>query len=225
MPDHGAAGGAAGGGAGGAAGGAAGGIPSRQRRNMHRLLVNRLHASATAAYDARVRKAAPRTVPMRYSIDRIVWVLRTGAQWYLMESKTGSWQTHYQRFRRLAELGVFDAEFEKVGLEYVARRGSVARVLIDGTHIKARKGGPCTGRSPVDRGKCGSKMTVLTDDQSVPRSATFCAGNVSASTQLIPTLEAARTQYGNLARFGELCERSSRTRRTGALGGQGVRFP
>ena len=85
-----------------------------------------------------------------------------------------------------------------------SRVETFVKKLIDGSHIKARKGGPCTGTSPVDRGKCGSKMTVLTDDQSVPICATFCAGNVSDTTQLIRTLEAARTQYGNLARFGEL---------------------
>ena len=96
----------------------------------------------------------------------------------------GSWQLHYHRFRKLVSLGVFQGEFEKVSTEYVAVKGGLASILIDGTHIKARKGGPCTGPSPVDRGKKGSKMTALTDEDSVPICATFCKGNESDTTQL-----------------------------------------
>ena len=105
---------------------------------------------------------------MAFTIERILWVLMTGCQWYLMESTHGSWQLHYYRFRKLVALGVFKGEFEKAANEYVAVKGGLACLLIDGTHIKARKGGLDTGPSPVDRGKKGSKMTVLTDEHSIP---------------------------------------------------------
>ena len=60
------------------------------------------------------------------------------------------------------------------------------------------------GKSPVDRGKLGSKMTIITDEDSIPLCATFAAGNIADTTQLVPTLAAARHQLGDLARFREL---------------------
>ena len=68
----------------------------------------------------------------------VLWVLMTGCQWYLIESAHGSWQLHYYRFRKLVSLGVFKGEFEKAANEYVAVKGGLACLLIDGTHIKAK---------------------------------------------------------------------------------------
>ena len=172
--------------------------------DLHRLLVKRLIHSAEAAYETRMRKARPRTISMRYTIDRILRVLVTGMQWRHLDTTEGCWQLHYQRFQQLADWGVFREEFEQAGRDYVARTGSIARVLIDGSHVKARHGGQQVGRSPVDRGKSGSKITVLTDQDSIPLCATFCAGNVSDVTQLSSCLEQAKTQYGDLGQFSEL---------------------
>ena len=83
-----------------------------------------------------------------------------------------------------------------VSREYVAVKGSIAALLVDGTHIKARKGSPCTGPSPVDRGKKGSKLTALTDEDSIPICATFCSGNVSDMTQLPVILDQALRIHG-----------------------------
>ena len=69
---------------------------------------------------------------------------------------------------------------------YVTLKGSLARLLIDATHIKARKGGPCVGPSPGDRGKNGSKLTVLSDEESVPLCVIFSVGNVSDTIQITP---------------------------------------
>ena len=82
-----------------------------------------------------------RQIPMAVTIERVLWVLMTGCQWYFMESTHGSWQLHHYRFRKLVSLGLFKEEFEKVANEYVAVKGGLACLLIDGTHIKARKGG------------------------------------------------------------------------------------
>ena len=177
---------------------------NRIYRDWHRLLTKRLLNRANVAWAAPVGKGPQRRVPMRYTIDRIIRVLVTGEQWHLLESAIGSWQLHYHRFRKLVKLAVFDAEFERAGREYVARQGGIARILIDGSHIKARKGGSCTGPSPVDRGTKGSKMTVLTDEHSIPICATFCAGNEADARHLQGVLEAAQEQFGDLSQFQEI---------------------
>ena len=43
----------------------------------------------------------------------------------------------------------------------------------------ARKGGPLTGPNPVDRGKAGSKLHVLTDAQGLPVVVGVSAANVN----------------------------------------------
>ena len=183
-------------------------FPSQMKSNVfrdkHRLLKKRLTEKALAVWPDKSERGPSRQIPMACTIERIVWILLTGCQWYFMESTHGSWQLHYNRFRKLDSLGVFQGEFEMVSREYVAVKGSIAALLVDGTHIKARKGGACTGPSPVDRGKKGSKLTVLTDEDSIPICATFCSGNVSDMTQLPIILDEARRIHGDLAQFNEL---------------------
>jgi len=53
------------------------------------------------------------------------------------------------------------------------------------------KGGPATGRSPVDRGKTGSKHHVVVDGQGIPLAATLTGGNRNDVTQLLPLLQCA----------------------------------
>ena len=141
---------------------------------------------------------------MKRIILMIVRTVITGMQWHQLESTIGSWQLHHSRYRKLSLMGVFENEFQEAGREYVTLKGSLARLLIDATHVKARKGGPCVGPSPVDRGKSGSKLTVLADEESVPLRAVFSAGNASDTVQLPQILESARKQYGSLAQFREL---------------------
>ena len=82
--------------------------------------------------------------PTAITIERVLWVLMTGCQWYLWRAHHGSWQLHYYRFRKLVSLGVFKGEFEKVSNEYVAVKVCLACLLI-----------------PVDRGKSDPKMTTV----------------------------------------------------------------
>ncbi|GAA2608617.1 hypothetical protein GCM10010424_71200 [Streptomyces lienomycini] len=57
-------------------------------------------------------------------------------------------------------------------------------------HIRALKGGAKTGRSPVDRGRTGSKHHLITDAAGVPLAATPTGGNHNDVTQPTPLLRA-----------------------------------
>lgn len=52
------------------------------------------------------------------------------------------------------------------------------------------KGGSKTGRSPVDRGRTGSKHHLITDATGISLAATLTGGNRNDVTQLIPLLQA-----------------------------------
>ena len=54
----------------------------------------------------------------------------------------------------------------------------------------SEKGGPLTGPNPVDRGKSGSKLHVLTDASGLPLAVAVSAANTHDSLALIPLVQA-----------------------------------
>ncbi|CAM5741765.1 hypothetical protein SALBM311S_10119 [Streptomyces alboniger] len=65
-----------------------------------------------------------------------------------------------------------------------------SRAAVDSSHIRAMKGGPATGPSPVDRGKTGSKHHLIVDAHGIPLAAITTGGNRNDVTQLIPLIQA-----------------------------------
>jgi transposase len=64
-----------------------------------------------------------------------------------------------------------------------------SRAVIDSSHVRALKGGPKTGPSPVDRARTGSKHHVLTDGHGTPLAVSLTGGNRNDVTQLIHQLD------------------------------------
>lgn len=60
----------------------------------------------------------------------------------------------------------------------------------DGAMTKAPLGGEATGANPTDRGKKGTKRSVLTDGNGIPLSITVAGANTHDCTILIDTLRA-----------------------------------
>ncbi|WP_327425725.1 IS5 family transposase (plasmid) [Streptomyces sp. NBC_01527] len=71
----------------------------------------------------------------------------------------------------------------------------VSRVVLDSAHVRAKKGGEHTGPSPVDRGKPGSKMHVLSDANGLPLIVGLSAANVHDSLALKPMVEGHQTRH------------------------------
>ncbi|MEY9842610.1 hypothetical protein ABH941_007900 [Streptacidiphilus sp. EB103A] len=61
----------------------------------------------------------------------------------------------------------------------------LSRASVDGSHLRALKGGDHTGRSPVDRGKTGSKHHVIVDADGIPLAATVTGGNRNDVTRAV----------------------------------------
>jgi hypothetical protein len=56
--------------------------------------------------------------------------------------------------------------------------------------VSERKRGPLTGPNPIDRGKPGSKLHVLTDAARLPLAVATSAANTHDSLALIPLVQA-----------------------------------
>jgi putative transposase len=106
----------------------------------------------------------------RKAMDAIFFVLRTGCQWNALNA-TGicSSSSAHRRFQEWTAAGVFVnlwatglQEYDQiVGLDW-------EWLAMDGAMTKAPLGGERTGRNPTDRGKRGTKRSLLTEAKGVP---------------------------------------------------------
>jgi putative transposase len=106
----------------------------------------------------------------RKAMDAIFFVLRTGCQWGALDA-TGicSHSAAHRRFQEWTEADVFVALWEQGLVEYDALQGIDWEWLaMDGAMTKAPLGGEKVGKHPTDRGKSGTKRSVLTDGGGIP---------------------------------------------------------
>lgn len=94
----------------------------------------------------------------------ILFVLHTGICWEFLSQELGfgSGMTCWRRLRDWNEAGVWQHLHELLLSELrAADLLDFSRAAVDSSHIRAMKGGPATGPSPVDRGKAGSKHHLM----------------------------------------------------------------
>ncbi|MER5996792.1 transposase [Streptomyces viridosporus] len=60
---------------------------------------------------------------------------------------------------------------------------------MDGSHVRAKKGGAATGPSPVDRRKTGSKHHLICDGRGTPLHVITTAANVNGITQTLDLVD------------------------------------
>jgi len=107
--------------------------------------------------------------PARQMMDAIFYVLRTGCQWKALPRGLGAPSTVHERFQHWVEAGVFQRLRMSGLLEYDERVGiDWAWQAMDGAMTKASPGGESTGRNPTNRGKHGTKRSLLTEGRGVP---------------------------------------------------------
>jgi transposase len=124
----------------------------------------------------------------RIAFTAILFVLVTGVPWRVLPREIGcSGVTAWRRLRDWQAAGVWD----RLHRELLRRLNALGRLdwsagVVDGSHIRALRGGPLTGRSPVDRARTGSKHHLIVDRHGVPLAATLTGGHRNDVTQLLP---------------------------------------
>src|SRR4051795_2162524 len=109
-------------------------------------------------------------VHARRAMDAIFFVLRTGCQWNALNA-TGicSSSSAHRRFQEWTAAGVFVTLWAEGLGEYDSLKGLDWEWLaMDGAMTKAPLGGERTGRNPTDRGKQGTKRSLLVEANGVP---------------------------------------------------------
>jgi putative transposase len=121
----------------------------------------------------------------------ILYILRTGCQWNAMPKEYGSGKTAHRYFQRWVCAGVFKRLWQAGLLEYDELKGIVWKwQAADGAMTKAPLGGQKTGPNPTDRGKSGTKRSLLVDENGAPLAIVASGANTPDGRLLEPTLAA-----------------------------------
>ncbi len=120
---------------------------------------------------------------------RVIWfVLATGCRWEDVPKELGcSGRTAHRRLTAWEGLGLWDRLHADL-LRLLKKAGKLDddAVVVDGVTVRAFGGGDETGPSPVDRGRKGTKHTLMVDRNGVPLAIRTAGANASDHTQIIP---------------------------------------
>jgi transposase len=129
-------------------------------------------------------------VPHRAVMNVIWFVLATGCRWEDVPPEMGcSGRTAQRRLLAWEGLGVWDRlHADLPGLLKRAGKLDEGLVVVDSVVLRAFGGGEATGPSPVDRGKKGTKHTLLVDRKGAPLAVRTAGANASDHRQIIPAV-------------------------------------
>ncbi|WP_420717990.1 IS5 family transposase [Streptomyces sp. H34-S4] len=119
----------------------------------------------------------------------VVYVLTSGCAWrYLPESFAVSPATAHRRFSVWTESGLW-RRLHRAVLDELGARGELdwSSAIVDAASVRAKRGS-LTGPNPVDRGKKGSKLHVLSEGQGLPLVVAVSGANLHDSQAFKPLI-------------------------------------
>jgi transposase len=122
-------------------------------------------------------------------VVRAIWfVLTTGARWEDVPPELGcSGRTAHRRLRAWEEAGIWDRlHADLLRLLRQAGEPEADTVIVDGGTVRAFGGGEATGPRPVDRGRKGTKHTLMVSRTGVPLAIRTAGANASNHRQVLP---------------------------------------
>jgi len=136
-------------------------------------------------------------IPDRIVFEKLVQILVFGCAYERIADATCSATTLRDRRDEWIELGAMDA-LRELALEAYDRIVGLelADVAVDCCITKAPCGGERAGKSPVDRGKRGTKRSTAVDAKGVPLGTVTAPANSHDSPLLASTLEHAGASVG-----------------------------
>ena len=100
------------------------------------------------------------------------------------------YRTVFGTFSRWCKKGVFDRAYGAT-LRLWRRRRRAKYAAIDKSFVKCIYGKQCVGRSPVDRGRKATKLSIIVDDVGIVRCMEFFPGNTSDYRTVEETIQSS----------------------------------
>ncbi|WP_093775025.1 IS5 family transposase [Streptomyces sp. yr375] len=141
----------------------------------------------------------------------VVYVLTSGCAWRHLPPTFGvSPATAHRRFTAWTKAGLW-RRLHRAVLDELGARGELdwTSVIVDAASVRAKKGGSLTGPNPVERGKSGSKLHVLSEAQGIPLAVGVSGANTHDSLALKPLVKAIPDVR---SRRGPRCRRPGKLR-------------
>ena len=135
-------------------------------------------------------------------------------QWREVELRSASYSTLFRHANRWVREGLMHDAYGTLLRTYASRR-TAEHYIVDSSHVKNAYGRTGVGRSPVDRGRKGLKISALTDGEGVVHAIRSDAANVSDFRLFAPMLS---SMFVNLRRVEVFADRGydSRANRNAA---------
>lgn len=138
-----------------------------------------------------VKAGRPLKLQVENIIKGIFYVLITGCQWYMMPKEYGNGSSIYKHYLKYVKCDIFDELWTKKIFEYIDKckyRRNLINLSIDCTLIKSINGCDLTGRNPCDRGRKGTKISIITDSIGVPLGMAAGGANKADQKMVIETI-------------------------------------
>jgi transposase len=141
----------------------------------------------------RFRFPGRKPVGNREALTGILFVLKSGISWEMLprEMGCGCGMTCWRRLRDWQKAGVWD-RIKQVLLDSLGKANNIdwGRAVADASYVRAVGGGEKTGPNPTDRGKMGSKHSIVTDARGLPLVVMLTAANVNDTVLLDKLIDA-----------------------------------
>lgn len=153
--------------------------------------------------DPEIRK---RKVSNEEALNEIIGLLKSGQPWRHLRPKSGcSYSCIYKRFSKWTNAAIFENAWKTLLQEYSAQQLEnnvkwFKNIYIDSSLIKNVCGRDFLGPNPCDRGRMGSKISIICDNNQVPLSCTFYGANVGDSTTTMESFQSILCPLRNDAR-------------------------
>jgi putative transposase len=121
-------------------------------------------------------------------------VLKSGIAWRELSCLGYPHTTIYNRWRHWASTGIMTKVFERLLDTYIVSQhvSALQEMYIDTSMIKNGCGTDCVGKNPTDRGRLGTKLSVICNYDQVPLAVKFYPANIADCTTTVETVELIR---------------------------------